>query len=144
MTPTPQTIQQIERAIRKVAEKFPPESEPVLTDIHLQVKPDSGEILAFNDEDEELNRCVVEQWIGSPEEFYDEAAGQISRCLRSMRKDVLDNMSVMHPFSFVLVDDEHETLRDIYLVDDDAEIISGTLLEGLDEELNRFFEQLMA
>ncbi len=143
MTPTPQTIQQIERAIRKVADKFPPEAEPVLTDIHLQVKPESGEILAFNDEDEELNRCVVEQWIGSPEEFYDEAAGQISRCLRSMRKDVLDHMSVMRPFSFVLVDDEHETLRDIYLVDDDTEIVSTSLLEGLDEDLDKFFEELM-
>lgn len=143
MNPTPQTIQQIERALRKVADKFPADQEPVMTDIHMQVKPSSGEILVYNDDDDELFRCVIEQWIDSTDEFYDEAAEQISNCIDALRADVIDRMSVMHPFSFVLIDEDHETLRDIYLVDEDVVMIQGGLLEGLDEDLDQFLEELM-
>ena len=41
-----------------------------MTDIHLQVKADSGELLAFNDDDEELTRCVVEQWMDNGDENF--------------------------------------------------------------------------
>lgn len=143
MIPTPQTIQQIERALRKVADKFPADREPVMTDIHLEVKPSSGEILVYNDDDKEIFRCVIEQWIDSPEDFYDEAAEQINSCISTLRAEVIDKMSIMHPFSFVLIDEDHETLRDIYLVDDDVVMIQGGLLEGLDEDLDRFLEELM-
>ncbi|MCF0198262.1 MAG: hypothetical protein HUK02_02920 [Bacteroidaceae bacterium] len=135
--------QQIERAIRKVADKFPAGQEPVLTDIHVQVIPGSGEIRIYNDDDQELHRCVVEEWIDSPDAFYDEAAEQICQCLASLRESVIDKMAVMQPFSFVLVDEDHETLRDLYLVDDDTLVLSGPLLEGLDEELDAFLRDLM-
>ncbi len=143
MTATPQTIQQIERAIRKVADKFTSTNDPVLTDIHLQVKPESGELLAFNDDDQELTRLVVEQWIGQDDDLYDEAADLIRQCLEKLRKEVVDKMAVMRPFCFVLVDENHETLRDIYLVDDDTMIISGNLLEGFEKDLDLFLEKLM-
>lgn len=135
--------QQIERAIHKVADKFPENNESVLTDIHLQVKPSSGEILAYDDDDNELTRCVVEQWIGSNDDFYEEATSQIVSVLERLRSDVIDKMSIMHPFSFVLIDEEGETVRDFYLVDDDAVIVSGGLLEGLDEDLNAFLKELL-
>lgn len=143
MNPTAQTIQQIERAIRKVADKFSAAEAPVLTDIHLQVKPESGELLVFNDDDEELTRCVVEQWMGQDEDFYDTAADQIRQCLEHLRQDVVDKMNVMHPFCFVLVDEDHETLRDIYLVDDETMILSGRLLDGFEKDLDDFFRHLM-
>ena len=42
MKATEQTLQQIERAIRKVSEKFPPQTEAsVMTDIHLRVTQDT-------------------------------------------------------------------------------------------------------
>ncbi len=144
MTPTPQTIQQLARAIRKVAQKFPPSSPASLTDIHILVKPESGELLAYNDEDEELTRCVVEQWIGSSDDLYDEAAEQLRQCLGELRKEVVDKMSITRPFSFVLVNDDHETVSDIYLVDDDAVILSGGLMEDLDKDLDAFLRKLMS
>ena len=62
MKSSEQTLQQIERAIRKVAEKFPAHEEAsVMTDVHLRVTQDSGELMAFNDDDEELTRCIVEE-----------------------------------------------------------------------------------
>ena len=68
MKATQQTIQQIQRAIRKVAAKFPKDADPVLTDIHMQVKPESAELLTYNDEMEELDRAVIEQWLEPTEE----------------------------------------------------------------------------
>lgn len=144
MKATQQTIQQVERAIRKIAEKFPATADFVLTDIHIQVKPDSGELLAYNDDMDELTRVVVEQWIESPEEdFYNEAATIVKQCLAHLRPEI-DKMSVLRPFSFVLIDDERETLFDLYLVDDDEMILDTELLRGLDEELDDFLAQLMA
>ena len=144
MNATPQTYQQIERAIRRVAGNFPASKDAVLTDIHLQVKPTSGELLAFDDNDEELTRVVVEQWIeAQDDDFYEEAASQLSHCLNEMRESTIDKMSVMHPFSFTLVDEDGETLRDIYLVDDDTVILNKGLLEGLDEDLDQFLNDLL-
>ena len=60
-----------------------------------------------------------------------------------MRESIIDHMAVLHPFSFVMVDEDGETLRDLYLVDDDTIILNHTLLEGLDEELDQFLHDLL-
>ena len=61
MKATEQTIQQIDRALRKTADKFPPSDEATqMTDIHLRVTQESGELMTFDDNDQELMRCVVE------------------------------------------------------------------------------------
>lgn len=133
----------IERALRKVIAKYPVSEEPVLTDIHLEVKPESGELLAYDDDDNELTRCVVEEWIGTEDEdFYDKVTPLLCKSIDALRSDI-DQMSVLHPFSFVLVDADHETMCDIYLVDEDQEIIAGSLLEGFEEDLDSFFADLM-
>ncbi len=132
------------RAIRKVAQKFSPEASMTTTDIHMQVKPESGELITYNDDDEELNRCVVEQWIGSSDELYDDAAEQLRRCLDELRKEVVDKMNIARPYSFLLVNDENETVGDLYLVDDEEMMLSGSLLENLDKDLDEFLRKLMS
>ena len=74
MQVTEQTIQQIERAIKKIAQKLPAsEDTSLLTDIYLLVSQESGELIAFDDNDQEITRCVVEQWIDNKDEnFYEE------------------------------------------------------------------------
>lgn len=140
-----QTIQQIERALRKVASKYPAGTEAVMTDIHMQIIPYTGEIRTFNDDDEELDRYVIEQWIhsGATEEFYTAAENVIRQCIKTLRSEV-EKMSILHPFSFVLVDEEQETLSDIFLVDDDQVLLDGDLLQGLDEDLDSFLQQLLS
>lgn len=144
MEPTPQTYQQIERAIRRMAENFPADKDAVLTDIHLQVKPTSGELLAFDDNDEELTRAVVEQWIDcKDDDFYEEAATQICHCLDELRKTILDTMSVMHPYTVSLMDEDGNTVRDLYVVDEDTIVLSSSLLDGLEDDLDRFLDNLL-
>lgn len=139
-------LQQIQRALRHVATRFPQEQEPVLTDISLRVFPHSGEIRFFDDEENELMRIVIPEWIkGSREEdFYQKVTPVLQEAISGVRQEVIDNMSLLRPYSFVLQDEDGETLSDLYLVDDqETMILSGTLLEGLDDDLNTFFENLM-
>lgn len=144
MKATSQTIQQIERALRKIAAKYPQGREDLaLTDIHLQIKADSGELLAFNDDDEELTRCVVEQGMDNGDEnFYEEITPVLRQCIQGM-KDTLEHLSLLKPYSFVLVDEDKETLCDLYLVDDETVIVDGELLKGLDEDLDDFLKKLL-
>lgn len=141
---TEQTILQVERFIKKVAQKFPLSDDiSILTDIHVRVSQDSGELLAFDDEDQEITRCVVEQWIDNKEEnFY----GEIAKALRNIfRKNasILDNLGILKPYSFVLEDEEKENKGELYLADDDTIIVGGDLMEDLDSDLDSFLNNLL-
>jgi hypothetical protein len=144
MKATEQTLQQIERAIRKTAEKFPKKKElSVMTDIHIRVAQETGELMVFDDDDAEITRCVVEQWIDNKDDdFYDQIAGIIRRCI-DRQKELVENMGIMKPFSLVLEDDDKETAEELYLVDDDTVIIDTDLMKGLDDDLNKFFNDLL-
>ena len=140
-----QTIQQIERFLKKVAQKFPASEEEtsMLTDIHVRVSQDSGELLAFDDEDQEITRCVVEQWIENKDEnFYNEVAKLLRDTLRK-NTHIADNLNILKPYSFVLEDDDKENLGELYLADDDTIIVGGDLMEGLDHDLDNFLDDLL-
>jgi putative heme degradation protein len=137
------TIKQIERALKKVAQKFNVELEnQPLTDIHIQVNQESGELLVFNDEDVEITRCVVEEWIDSKDEdFYEHVKSTLLQVIQQ-NKDITEGLHVLRPYSYVLVDEDHETICDLYLVDDDTIVLDGELMEGLSEDLDQFWEEL--
>ena len=132
------------RAIRKIADKFPATEEAsIMTDIHIRVNQETGEMVAFNDDDNEINRCVVEQWINNTEDnFYDQIVPVIRKSLIK-HKDIIEQMSILKPFSFVLENDDKESVEELYLVDDEMVIIDPDLMEGLDKELDAFLEKLL-
>ena len=143
MKTTELTIQQIERAIRKIADKFPPsEAANVMTDIHFRVTQETGELMAFDDNDEELNRCIIEDWIdNTDDDFFQQIPSVFRKCLDKMRNTV-ENMSILKPFSFVLENDDKESVAELYLVDDETVIIDPDLMQGLNEDLDDFFKKL--
>jgi len=144
MKVTEQTTLQIERALRKIAQKFPSAEEAsIVTDIHLRASQDSGELLAFDDDDNEINRCVVDQWIDCKDEDFFESITQILRQLLKKNSDIVDNIGILKPFSFVLEDEDKENSAELYVADDETIIISGELMEGLDADLDSFFDELM-
>ena len=98
-----QTFQQIDRAIRKIVDKYPTTVEATLmTDIHIRVTQETGEMVAYNDDDVEINRCVVEQWINNADDnFYEKIAFVIRKCL-DKQKDMIEQMSILKPFSGVI------------------------------------------
>lgn len=141
---TEQTQQQIERFLRKVAQKFTAkESDMPMTDIHLRASQDSGDLMAFDDDDNEISRCVISTWIeNKSDNFYQEIAYTLRSELNRM-KDTIDNLSIMKPFSFILEDDEKNNIAELYLVDDDLVMIGGNLMQGLDEDLDIFLQNIL-
>ena len=120
------------------------EEPSILTDIHIRVTQDTGEVMVFDDDDQELTRCVVEQWIDNKEDnFYNDAASAL-RSVINKHRDSIDNLSILKPFSLVLEDDDKETVAELYVVDDDTVIIDEELMAGLDKDLDDFFAKLIS
>lgn len=138
------TLQQIERLIRKIVEKFPATQEAsVLTDIHLCVSQETGEILALDDDDKEITRCVVEQWINAnDDDFYEQTASVLRQALQAHSSQI-ENMSILKPYAFVMENDDRDEQHELYVVDDETVILDPVLMKDLDHDLDSFFEDLM-
>lgn len=139
-----QTTHQIERSLRKVVAKYPADSDPVMTDLHILVSPNTGEIRIYNDDDEELDRCVVEEWIEAPQDnFFEEVVPVLRCCIQDMRQ-AIEGMSILKPFSFVLIDEDHETLQDLVFIDNEETVVlDGKLIDGLTDDLDDFLRHLL-
>ena len=145
MKATEQTIQQLERVLRKVSDKFPSTDEAtMLTDIHIRVTQESGELMVFDDDERELWRCVVEQWIDNKDDNFYQDITSVLRSVINKHKESIDNMSILKPFSLVLEDDGKEMIAELYVVDDDTVIIDEELMAGLDKDLDDFFAKLIS
>ncbi len=118
----------------------------VVTDIHLQPNQDSGELLVFDDDDEELARTIIDEWVDyESDDFYQEVESLLRAEVTALKDEgLLDRLCLMKPYSFVLVDDEKETVAELLLVDDDETLLlNDELLKGLDEELDAFLKDLL-
>ena len=104
-------------------------------------------MIVFDDNDLELSKTSVE---GYEELDKDEFSKLISEALiQELNKlkgaKAFDNLQLFRPFSFVLVDDDKESVRDLLVVDSDTVTMSGDeLLKGLDDELDDFINKLLA
>ena len=144
MKATEQTLQQIERTIRETTDKFPADpNTSVMTDIHVRVFQDSGELITFDDSDEEITRGLVEQWIdNTDDDFYSAIPPIIRKCIEH-QKELVENMGIMKPFTFVLENDEKEPIEELYIVDDDLVIIDDDMMQDLDKDLDEFLDNLL-
>ena len=136
----------LENTIRKATDKYCDSCEQtIVTDFHLQANPNSGELVIYNDEDEELARTTLEEWTAyEGENFNEEVERVLTTLLNEMKgKGAFDAVTVLKPYSFVLVDDEKETLAELLLMDDDTLLVNDELLKGLDEELDEFLKKLL-
>ena len=120
--------------------------ENQVTDFYLQPDCQSGKLVLFDDEEVELACVIVDEWVeANPEDFYADAEFSLKKVLNRLREmGVLENLKVLKPYSFVLVDHEKETIADLLLVDDEETLfLNDELLKGLDDELNAFLKDLM-
>ena len=144
MKATEQTLQQIERTIRKTTDKFPADPDTsIMTDIHVRVIQDSGELITFDDNEEEITRGIIEQWIdNTDDDFYTAIPPIIRKCIERQKK-LVEAMGIMKPFTFVLENDEKEPVEELYIVDDDLVIIDDDMMQGLDKDLDDFLDHLL-
>ncbi len=140
------SLKQIEQTIRKAIGRFPSTGEATLvTDIHFQPHQTSGELTIYDDDDKLLAETVIEEWMTYADDNFTEEVTQIlSSTLAKMNQaGEFDKLPIMKPYSFVLIDEEKETVSELLLIDDDTLMISDELLKGLDEELDTFLKDLL-
>ena len=147
MNLTPTSAAALQETLHKVAALYAGDDEDQLisTDFYLQPQREEGSLVVFNDNDEEIARVEVPEWRDYDSEgFYDVVTRQLTAALEEANAEgELERLAVWMPYSFVLVDEERETIADLLLVDDDTLLVKKGLLAGLDEELNQFIEDLL-
>ena len=139
------SLSQIENAIGQAISKYYGCEENVVSDIHLQANPTSGELIIFDDDDTQLAATTIEEWTNyEGNNFQADAERILSAALSTMKTaGDFDRLTLLKPYSFVLVDEDKETIAELLLVDDDTLILNDELLKGLDEELDAFLKDLL-
>lgn len=120
--------------------------ETVVTDIHLQPNSESGELIIFDDDDQELSRTIINEWVEyESDDFYTVVEPILRAEVEALKESgKLEKLCLMKPYSFVLVDEDKETVAELLLVDEDETLLlDDELLKGLDEELDAFLKDLL-
>ena len=120
--------------------------ETVVTDIHLQPNSESGELIIFDDDDQELSRTIINEWVEyESDDFYTVVEPILRAEVEALKESgKLEKLCLMKPYSFVLVDEDKETVAELLLWDeDDTLLLNDELLKGLDEELDAFLKDLL-
>lgn len=137
----------VKAVLEKALERYVADgNNTIITDIYLQPKRNSGELVLLNDDDDVLASACIDGWVGLGDDFY----SIVERMLRDVLNELqdagwLNGFCLLKPYSFVLVDDDKETIADLLLVDDQETLLlhDGMLLEGLDDELDAFLKELL-
>ena len=131
--------------IEALKEFHRPLEQSVVTDIHIMPIRESGEV-TVSDDDRDLATTQLPDLAEIPEEIFYEV---LEKALRRILQDIdsnepLENLAIWKPFSFVLVDDDRETVAELMLFDEDNTLLSQSLMQGLDEELDAFLKDLLS
>jgi len=137
-----ETQETLQSAIKKMASKYISAEESKVTDFHIKVNGESGELAIFDDDDNSLARVHIKEWEGEHNEAVYEK--ELQNVLTKMhREGAFDSLNVVKPYSFVLTDEDDQSIVDLLIIDDDTLILSADLLEGFDEEMNAFLKELL-
>ena len=132
--------------IQKALDKYVSGNAQVITDIHMQVDMESGQLLISDDDDIVLAEQQIPEWeSANPENFYTDVEIALKRALNQLREEgALENVKILKPYSFVLEDSTKETVAELLMMDDEETLfLNDELLKGLDEELNTFLKDLL-
>lgn len=136
----------LQEALNKIATMYSGEEDQLVsTDFYLQPLSE-GKLLVFNDNDEEIVTTHIPEWSDyAVNTFYEKAAEDLNAAIEAVNAEgELERLAVWMPYSFVLVDEDRETITDLLFVDDDTLLVKKGLMAGLDEELNQFITNLLS
>ena len=143
---SPSTVASLHDALNKIVTLYTCEEDKLFsTDFYFMPDRDNGRLLITDDNDTEIAQALVPEWAGyTGDDFYTKAEAALLEAIKVANKDgELERLAVWMPYSFVLVDEDRESICDLLLVDDDTLVVTDSLLKGLDIELNEFIEKLL-
>ena len=135
----------IENSLKKAINKLlQVKEQPIISDIYLQVTV-AGEFVVYDDNDQEFARATIAEWVDCQEDVLIKESQELLTKLLNKQNETgaYNQLPLLKPYSFVLVDEEKETIADLLLMDDDTMLLSEGLLQGLDEELDAFLKDLL-
>ena len=132
----------LQNAITKMASKYISAEESNVTDFHVRTNGENGELTILDDDDKTLARVHIKEWEGEHnEEVYEK---ELQKLLTKMnREGAFDSLNIVKPYSFVLTDEDGQSIVDLLIIDDDTLMLNDDLLEGFDEEMNAFLKKLL-
>lgn len=140
------SLQTLRTALSQAADHVPHESDfEVLTDLHLHINADNGQFDICDDDDILLSTAIIDEWTDLDSSDMQSVVHTLTTLLHRMADDgEFAETHIARPYTFVLEDESHEVIDDLYTVDDDDTIyIPGTLLQGMEQELDDFLQHLM-
>lgn len=140
-----QTATQINQILDELIKRYSPGTDPCsMTDLSFQVNQETGELIVLNDRDDEIVGMTIDEWIDNQEEDFDDYVAQVLRKMILKRITELEALSIVKPYSFLLVDGNNETVTELYLVDEDEVVFEKQeLMAGLEKDLDDFINRLM-
>ncbi len=119
----------------------------MLTDLYWQVDLTSGSFAVWNDNQQQLAKASVKEWV-SEDVDKSVSLAEIEQVLRQIlskleTENFLEKINVQMPFSILMVDEEMETLSELFFLDDEAMPLDNNIIRHIDDELDSFFKQLM-
>ena len=140
-----QTATQINQILDELIKRYSPGTDPrSMTDLSFQVNQETGELIVLDDRDDEIVGMMIDEWIDNQEEDFDDYVAQVLRKMILKRITELEALSIVKPYSFLLVDGNNETVTELYLVDDDEVVFEKQeLMAGLEKDLDDFINRLM-
>lgn len=137
-----ETHKHLEESIEKMAKAFVTAEETKVTDFHIKVNGENGELTIDDDDNNPLARVHIIEWEGVDDEEVFEK--ELRTVLSNMQEaGAFDNLNIAKPYSFVLTDEEDQAIVDLLIIDDDTLILSEDILKGFDEEMNEFLKHLL-
>ena len=137
-----ETHKHLEESIEKMAKAFVTAEETKVTDFHIKVNGENGELTIDDDDNNPLARVHIIEWEGVHDEEVFEK--ELRTVLSNMQEaGAFDNLNIAKPYSFVLTDEEDQAIVDLLIIDDDTLILSEDILKGFDEEMNEFLKHLL-
>ena len=140
-----QTATQINQILDELIKRYSRGTDPCsMTDLSFQVNQETGELIVLDDRDDEIVGMTIDEWIDNQEEDFDDYVAQVLRKMILKRITELEALSIVKPYSFLLVDGNNETVTELYLVDDDEVVFEKQeLMAGLEKDLDDFINRLM-
>ncbi len=137
-----ETDKRLQDTIKEMVSRYITATETAVTDFYIKVNSETGILTVEDDDSNQLTTIHIKEWEGAEEKAVYEK-GLRSVLTRMQNSGDFDSLNIAKPYSFVLTDDDNQSIVDMLIVDDDTLILSEDLLEGFDEEMNDFLKHLL-
>ena len=137
-----ETDKRLQDTIKEMVSRYITATETAVTDFYIKVNSETGILSIEDDDSNQLTTIHIKEWEGAEEKaVYEKELRSV--LTRMQNSGDFDSLNIAKPYSFVLTDDDNQSIVDMLIVDDDTLILSEDLPEGFDEEMNDFLKHLL-